>query len=161
MLNNEMISEKLKIRPVSVDGLKDVKIVVNTLYELQYLISKRILHHGPFCSLNDIDVSHITNMSFLFKVFKEFDGDISDWDVSNVEDMSYMFFCTDFTGKNTDFSKWDILNVRDMRYMFAESKLSVNLSSWTIPKDCLIKNMLLHTNLETVSGGRFWPKIQS
>ena len=43
----------------------------------------------------------------------EFNGNISDWDVSNVTDMSGMFSNNKvFQG---DISKWDISNVTDKR----------------------------------------------
>ena len=46
----------------------------------------------------------------------EFNGNISDWDVSNVTDMSGMFSNNKvFQG---DISKWDISNVTDKRDMF-------------------------------------------
>jgi surface protein len=41
----------------------------------------------------------------------EFKGDISDWDVSNVEFMSYMFSNSEFNG---DISGWDVSNVKFM-----------------------------------------------
>jgi surface protein len=41
-----------------------------------------------------------------------FNGDISQWDVSNVTDMSFMFYRSNFTG---DISKWDVSNVTNMR----------------------------------------------
>ena len=44
-----------------------------------------------------------------------FNGDISKWDVSNVEDMYAMFSNSLFNG---DISKWDVSNVKDMSDMF-------------------------------------------
>ena len=41
----------------------------------------------------------------------KFDGDISNWDVSNVEDMSFMFERSVFKG---DLSKWDIHNAKNI-----------------------------------------------
>jgi hypothetical protein len=35
----------------------------------------------------------------------DFNGDISSWDVSNVEDMEFMFYNSDF---NRDISKWNL-----------------------------------------------------
>ena len=41
---------------------------------------------------------------------------ISNWDVSNVTDMSYMFYrCESF---NQDISKWNVSNVRYHVFMF-------------------------------------------
>ena len=58
--------------------------------ELIKLVEERINKEGTDCDLNDIDTSLITDMSELFSDSK-FNGDISKWDVSNVEDMRYMF----------------------------------------------------------------------
>ena len=57
-----------------------------TKYELKEIISVRIREQGPNCDLNDIDVSLIDDMSYLFQGSK-FNGDISNWNVSNVKSM--------------------------------------------------------------------------
>ena len=73
-------------------------IVVNSKRELKALIKQRIEEQGPNCDLNDIDVSSITDMSYIF--FRSpFKGDISGWDVSNVTDMKYMFEASPLKGK--------------------------------------------------------------
>ena len=51
-------------------------IVVNNGGELKELINQRIKEQGPKCDLNDIDVSRVTDMSYLFYRSK-FNGDIS------------------------------------------------------------------------------------
>jgi surface protein len=45
----------------------------------------------------------------------KFNGDISAWNVSNVQNMAYMFADSMFNG---DISQWDISNVKDMEDMF-------------------------------------------
>ena len=63
-------------------------VVVNNKSELIKVIKQRIQEQGPNCDLNDIDVSKVTDMSGLFSAsyaFKDFNGDISRWDVSNVK----------------------------------------------------------------------------
>ena len=52
----------------------------------------------------------------------KFDGDISDWNVSNVTDMSHMFTECEYTGNNGDIFDWNVSNVTNMSAMFANSK---------------------------------------
>ncbi|MCF0125954.1 MAG: BspA family leucine-rich repeat surface protein, partial [Clostridia bacterium] len=54
-------------------------------------------------------------------------GDISNWDVSNVTDMSCMFYNSEFNG---DISNWDVSNVTNMRWMFSDSKFNGDISKW-------------------------------
>ena len=61
--------------------------------ELREIIEEHYKNHNY--NLNDIDVSQITDFSFLFTNdaytgYKDFD--ISKWDVSNGVDFSYMFY---------------------------------------------------------------------
>ena len=67
--------------------------------------------------LNCIDTSKITDMSGLFtNIFNELVFDVSNWDVSNVENMYNMFSgCIKF---NCDLSNWNVSNVTNMSYMF-------------------------------------------
>lgn len=76
-------------------------IVVNNKKELKRLIYQRTVEHGLNCNLNDIDVSKIDDMSFLFTDSK-FNGDISSWDVSNVEDMRCIFIKTPLDGNEPE-----------------------------------------------------------
>lgn len=75
-----------------------------TKEELQEIIEDRISKEGPNCDLNDIDVSLISDMTWLFYK-SEFNGDISKWDVSNVENMTVAFYRAKF---NQDISNWKI-----------------------------------------------------
>ena len=82
-----------------VGGLKiGAKTKVNTYNyhpkdrkELKNLVNKLIKERGNNTDLNDINTSEITDMHTLF-IYSPFNGDISNWDVSNVEDMLYMFY---------------------------------------------------------------------
>ena len=103
-------------------------ITVNNKEELKALINQRIEEQGPNCDLNDIDVSGITDMSFLF--YKtEFDGDISQWNTSNVVNMEHMFYRSKFNG---DISRWNVSNVMDMCCMFFESHFNGDISRWNV-----------------------------
>jgi hypothetical protein len=59
-----------------------------------------------------------------------FNGDISDWDVSNVKRMNWMFEKSKFTGENGDISDWDVSNVTHMTEMFRDCPLEKNPPKW-------------------------------
>ena len=103
--------------------------------ELEDLISQRIEQYGPKCNLNDIDVSRITDMSFLF-CDMTFDGDISKWDVRRVKNLSSMFAGSTFNG---DLSKWDVSRVENMNSMFSYSRFNSDISKWDVSR---VKNMI-------------------
>ena len=100
--------------------------------ELSDIINKRIHKYGVDVQLNDIDTSLITNMSELF-TFTNYSGDISRWNVSNVNNMSEMFCgCENF---NCDLSSWNVSNVIDMHGMFYRCKnFNCDLSKWDVGK---------------------------
>ena len=81
--------------------------------------------------ISDWDVSNVTDMSSLFENYLYFNDDLSSWDVSSVTDMSYMFSsASNFTG---DISSWDVSNVTDMSNMFsAASNFTGDISSWDV-----------------------------
>ena len=67
---------------------------------------------------NTWDITSIESLAGLFNVepLKDFNADISNWDTSEVTDMSSMFEnCTSF---NQDISKWNIKKVTNMSKMF-------------------------------------------
>ena len=106
----------------------------NTKNELEYIIDSRVSKHGPKCDLNDIDVSMITDMSWLFSD-SDFTGDISNWDVSRVKTMHGMFYNSSFNGNIND---WNVSNVLDMTKMFVLSKFNQDISDWKINERCVV-----------------------
>ena len=121
------IQEKLIIKK---NKSSNYKYFPQTRKELKEIILQRIKDEGNEVDLNDIDVSKITDMSNLFEG-TDFNGNISQWDVSNVTDMTYMFYwCKKF---NKDISNWDVSNVKNMRYMFAYCKsFNKDISNWDV-----------------------------
>lgn len=89
-------------------GKKALFLFPKTKIELRRMISNAIKEKGYECSLNHIDVSEIT-------------------------DMSYMFYCSKFNG---DISKLNVSNVKDMYGMFALSNFKKDISSWKINPKC-------------------------
>ena len=120
------ISEKLKISNTKEKynyyptNTEDLKMIVDDLLE----------ERGWDADLNDIDVSKIDNIGGLF-AGSLFNGDISEWDVSNVIDMSSTFqHCRKF---NSDISSWNVSKVKIMSFMFADcEKFNSDISQWDV-----------------------------
>ena len=133
---NQYITEKLKIKKSKYKYFPENKI------ELKKLIKERVKNEGNNVNLNDIDTSKIHNMESLFysEALKDFNGDISEWDVSNVVSMNHMFYgCHNF---NCDLSKWNVSNVKNMRSTFCDcySFEGIGLENWDV------------SNLEIIEG---------
>jgi len=107
---------------------KRSKIKVKTKDELKDIIANSPLD----ADLNHLDVSLITDMDFLFRD-SDFQGNISEWDVSNLESAYKMFInCPSF---NSDLSKWKMPKLTDASYMFSRCpSFNSDLSKWKMPK---------------------------
>ena len=69
----------------------------------------------------------------MFKDLKNFTGDISKWDISQVTDMSNMF--ANAAAFNDDLSGWDTSHVTDMSGIFDRAiSFSQNLSAWDVSR---------------------------
>ena len=161
---NEYITEKFKISSKNISS-KNIGHKYNyhpkDKDELEKLIFKLIKERGLNADLNDIDVSKITDMSNLFsrydknynygydersEYFCKFNGNISEWDVSNVKNMENMFYYSSFNG---DISNWDVSNVKDMKYMFCNCyNFNCNLSNWNISNVKDMENMFFGSHLQ-------------
>ena len=124
---NKYIVERLRINKDT--GNHSYNYHPKTRDELEKLVKKLIKERGNKADLNDIDTSEITDMNMIFYNSK-FNGDISNWDVSNVKHMTNMFAHSEFTGKNGDISNWDVSNVKDMKGIFDQSPLEKNPPKW-------------------------------
>ena len=139
---NKYLAEKLIINKDYRDGKM---YHPESFDELRKIIEDRYEKLGPGpnkknpIDFNDIDVSNIN--SFCGKYNKGlFDDmnfrhiDISNWDVSNVTNMSHMFCRCSNLKSVGDLSKWNVSNVTDMSYMFCDCYyLNIDLKfSYTI-----------------------------
>ena len=155
------ITERLKLTKDRVNS--KYKYFPKNLKELREAIAQIIHDKGnknaDVIDLNIIDTSNVDNMNKLFAYFNreymnnKYEIDISQWDVSNVKDMSCMFMRSDFNGDisrwnvshvetmegmfsfsefNNDISQWNVLNVKNMNSMFTSSKFNQDISDWNV-----------------------------
>ena len=98
---------------------------------LKIYIKKKKTLPINFQTINNWDVSNVTNMKSLFKHCFEFNEPLNNWNVSNVTDMSYMFTgCHDFNQP----LNWTVSKVTDMKYMFADCWLFNQPLNWNVSK---------------------------
>lgn len=87
----------------------------------------------PNDSMNWLDVSNVINMTQMFmgNIYgkNKYNGDISQWDVSNVEEMPYMFQESLF---NQDISNWNVSSVNNMTAMFYYAAFNQDISQWDV-----------------------------
>ena len=83
--------------------------------------------------ISNWDVSNVTEMNYMFKGASSFNQDLSKWDVSNVTEMKYMF--EGASSFNQDTSSWDVSQVKSMSGMFnGASSFNQNLGKWDVSK---------------------------
>jgi surface protein len=111
-----------------IDIIKSTKLNNNNIRKV---VNNLLENLGDDVDLNFLDVSNVTNMSYVFNGCENFNGDLSKWDVSNVTTMYDMFYgCDNFNG---DLSKWDVSNVTNMSFMFYGCKnFNCDLSKWNV-----------------------------
>ena len=87
-------------------------------------------------NIENLDTSNVTNMynMFGYAKFNSDSLDLSSWDVSNVEDMSYMFQCCSI--KYLDLSNWDTSSLEYINNIFYECKNLeyLDMSGWDTSK---------------------------
>jgi hypothetical protein len=75
------------------------------------------------------NVSNVNDMGYMF-VGTDYDGNLSEWDVSNVKNMEEMFKRSEFTGNNGDISGWVLENINNVNRMFNGSQFEGNIKPW-------------------------------
>lgn len=117
--------------------------VFGKTHTLKKLIERIIEKRGNECDLNDIDVSNIKKMNYMDVMGNikglfensDFNGDISGWNVSNVDNMSHMFWGA--TSFNQPLKGWSdkLYKVINMDYMFCSAtSFNQDISGWKLQK---------------------------
>ncbi|RPA69780.1 BspA family leucine-rich repeat surface protein [Cyclobacteriaceae bacterium YHN15] len=78
------------------------------------------------------DVSNVTNMSRMFYLSGSFNQSIGNWDVSNVTNMSEMFYQSGDFNKPIGIGNWDVSNVTNMSGMFYNSDINQPIGDWNV-----------------------------
>ncbi|KAL7480678.1 hypothetical protein ACHAW6_006347 [Cyclotella cf. meneghiniana] len=92
--------------------------------------------------LSQWDMSSVTDMSFMFDA-TPFNQDISHWNTSSTRSMTYMFRSATYFNQNI--SKWDTSSVTNMQAMFqSASSFNQDLSQWDISSVTDMKYMFAH-----------------
>lgn len=104
--------------------------IIATDGNIRTIIRKEIRKYGYDTDLNHIDTSRVTNMKLAFRD-SHFNGDISQWDVSNVTDMYGMFFRAIYF--NQPLGSWDISKVKNIAFMFYKAyRFNQPLNDWNV-----------------------------
>lgn len=108
-------------------------VVAQNKEHLKKLIEQTIKEKGNYCDLNFIDVSNVTNMSYMFHN-SQFNGDISKWNVSNVTNMNNMFSYSESNDSefNEDISGFDLSITTNEDSLFSFSKFNGDISEWNV-----------------------------
>ena len=95
---------------------------------------------AQYGEISDWDVSCVRDMSMLFKNTRDFNDDISRWDVSNVTNMSNMFAMA--RSFNQPVGNWDVSKVTDMQFMFyGAHAFNQSIGNWDVSNVTNMSNM--------------------
>ncbi|MEO9871960.1 BspA family leucine-rich repeat surface protein [Ekhidna sp.] len=93
------------------------------------------LWSGESFSATDVpDLSRTTNLFLTFAGATNFNGDLSNWDVSNITNMSGTFGdATSYNNNGKDLHSWDVSNVTNMSSLFAgASSFNRRIDAWEV-----------------------------
>lgn len=111
------------------------------------------LRNLMFINAEKLDVHQVTMMKGMFSGSKVLELDLSGWDTSNVQDMSYMFGAAQHLSK-LNVADWDTSKVQDMSSMFSfmPALREINIGDWDTSKVQDMSSMFINTsNLKEIN----------
>ena len=117
---------------MSFTGNAQVEITQENIHEAVGLwCSDSLSAQAAYGHISDWDVSSVTNMSYIFYDQGDFNSDISSWNVLNATNMMGMFsYANSF---NQDISSWDVSGVTNMYNMFSDAQsFNQDIGSWNV-----------------------------
>ena len=126
----DYINEKLHI-----SQYKNYKYHPKNRQELVELIAKKNqdIKKGDMLDLNDIDVSEITDICYLFENIKPVKVNMNNWNVSNVTDIHGLFWNNRIT-EEIHIENWDVRNVESAYgvFYFCTKVKKLDLDKWNL-----------------------------
>jgi Mycoplasma protein of unknown function, DUF285 len=111
--------------------------------QLYAIVRNAINELGPSANLNHINVSAVEDFGELFSsIDKKFNGNISEWDMSNAVSTMCMFESCAFNG---DVSNWRTPKLRHVYGMFYRSAFDGDISRWNVSQVVDFGSMLSHS----------------
>ena len=100
--------------------------------------------------ISNWDVSQVTDMSNLFHNKTSFNDDISNWDVSNVTNMTYMFHNAESFDQPLD--TWNVSKVTNMKDLFFNAKSFNKTLIWNVSSVTDMTSMFYGADVFTNNG---------
>ena len=101
-------------------------------------------------NISNWNVSNIVSMVNMFGKANNFNQDLNGWDVSSVTTMRGMFFSA--TSFNQDLNGWDVSSVTNMKVMFGDAtSFDQDLGNWNVSKVRNMQDMFNGVTLSTAN----------
>lgn len=105
--------------------------------------------------ISNWDVSNVTDMSFMFKNCNSFNKSLYNWNVSNVINMEEMFYKA--ISFNQPLNLWNVSNVINMKNMFNSTiKFNQDINNWNIIKVCDYRYIFDYCPIKTINKPNFF-----
>ena len=132
---NNFITEKLRINKNI--KTKQVEYFPKNYDDLKKIITKRALDSNDgVLDLNDIDISEITDLSYLFENINNIKSvDMNDWDTSKVTDIHGLFW-SNKSIEEIYINDWNTNNIESFYGVFydCENLKTLDLTNWKFDK---------------------------